>query len=105
MTCYNNFLGGRKWLKWLAKNGMIFRNLYYHSIGARMHCKRKTHDHSKSPVVAASENPTEPWGRRPFHCPNCFQTCRKDHNSLNWRSYSNIAKAKADGRMPCKNCF
>ncbi len=70
-----------------------------------MYCKNQKHDHSKSKVIAATENPTEPWGRRPFHCPECFQTRRKNANDLNWRAYSNVAKAQAGGRKPCKNCF
>lgn len=32
MTCYNIFLAGSKSLKWLAKDGVICQNLYYHII-------------------------------------------------------------------------
>lgn len=70
-----------------------------------MYCKSNKHDHSKSRVVVASENETEPWGRRPFHCPDCFQVKRKDHKQSNWRPFANVAQAEADERRPCKNCF
>lgn len=70
-----------------------------------MYCKSQTHDHSKSPVVVAKENRTEPWGRRPFHCPDCFQANRKDKNPLNWRHYPNVASAQFENRPACEDCF
>jgi hypothetical protein len=30
------------------------------------------HDHPPMEVVGATENPTQPWGPRPYHCPDCF---------------------------------
>lgn len=70
-----------------------------------MYCKNQKHDHSKIPVVVATENPSEPRGRRPFHCPECFQVKRKDANKLNWTTFTNVAQAKVDKRRACKNCF
>lgn len=66
--------------------------------------KKKTRSFPK-PCGRCHRKSVRTWGRRPFHCPDCFQVRRKDANKLNWRSYGSVAQAKADNRKPCKNCF
>src|SRR5262245_57420608 len=70
-----------------------------------MRCKFG-HDHRSETVKAATDNPMEPWGPRPFHCPECFQTRRRDTVASYWHSYRNVSEAQAQGHeRPCKSCF
>jgi methylphosphotriester-DNA--protein-cysteine methyltransferase len=55
-------------------------------------------------VVAATRNPTEPWGRRPYHRPDCSEVTKQGTVQSNWTTYPSVAAAKADGRRPCKRC-
>lgn len=67
---------------------------------------RYGHDHSVAPVKAATDNPTEPWGPRPFHCPECFYTQRQDTVPVYWHTYGNAPQARIQGHQdPCKCCF
>ncbi len=70
-----------------------------------MRCKYG-HDHSRASVKAATDNSTQPWGPRPFHCPDCFHTQRQDTVDLYWHEYKTAAHAQRQGHEePCKNCF
>ena len=57
-----------------------------------MRCK-SGHDHSKKDVWVAANNPTEPRGRRPFHCEEC--SYYTENTTDNWEPYS-IEKAKLE---------
>jgi hypothetical protein len=57
------------------------------------------HDHTASPVMGSTENPTQPPGGRPFHCPKCSFVQRKDTISQNWRQYSNIQAARTGNHL------
>jgi hypothetical protein len=62
------------------------------------------HDHSSIEVKVAEFNETEPYGKRPFHCPDCWQTTRADIVQSNW-TLMTIAAAVSEGRVSCKDCF
>jgi hypothetical protein len=69
-----------------------------------MRCKRG-HEHPHK-IVMATDNPTEPWGPRPFHCPECYQVRKAGTVSGYWRKYKTPSAAQADGHpSPCKSCF
>ena len=71
-----------------------------------MRCKFN-HSHPPEPLKAATGNPTQPWGPRPYHCPECPQVVA---NPLvvgrNWVDYSDADKARIAGHpRACKICF
>jgi hypothetical protein len=68
-----------------------------------MFCLRG-HGHSTREVKVAEFNETEPYGIRPYHCPDCWQTNRVDTIQPNW-TLMPITKAINEGRLACKNCF
>ena len=37
-----------------------------------MRC-RFGHEHPPEPLTAATHNRTQPWGPRPYHCPECSE--------------------------------
>ena len=45
-------------------------------------------------VVAATKNPTEPWGRRPYHRPDCREVTKPGTIAAHWTSYANAAAAR-----------
>jgi hypothetical protein len=55
-------------------------------------------------VVAATFNPTEPWGIRPYHRPDCSYVTKSSHVEGYWRDYDSAAEAQADERPPCERC-
>ena len=55
-------------------------------------------------VFAATNNDTEPHGRRPFHRPDCFYRTRAGAVEDNWTPYQSAAAALADDRLPCERC-
>jgi methylphosphotriester-DNA--protein-cysteine methyltransferase len=55
-------------------------------------------------VFAATENETEPHGRRPFHRSDCWYRTKPGAIEDNWTSYSTVAAALADDRRPCERC-
>jgi hypothetical protein len=64
------------------------------------------HDHPPMEVVGATENPTQPWGPRPYHCPDCFYVTKPGAVPGYWVKYPNPASAVAAGhRSPCLRCF
>src|SRR2546422_2367917 len=48
----------------------------------------------RSPVRAATGNPTRPWGPRPYHCARCSEVQGPRVVRSNWRSYSNATTAR-----------
>src|SRR4249920_755908 len=70
-----------------------------------MRCKFN-HTHPPKPLKAATGNPTQPWGPRPYHCPECPQIAKHFALDQNWVDYSNAAAAQAAGHpRACKICF
>jgi len=55
-------------------------------------------------VVAATKNPTQPHGRRPYHRPQCFYVTKEGVVEENWTEYPSCAEAQADLRRPCGRC-
>jgi len=55
-------------------------------------------------VVAATKNPSEPHGRRPFHRPDCSHVTKIGTVRRNWTAYESAAAARADRRKPCARC-
>jgi hypothetical protein len=55
-------------------------------------------------VVAATRNPTEPWGIRPYHRPECWYVTKAGHIDNNWTEYATAVAARADDREPCRRC-
>lgn len=70
-----------------------------------MRC-RFGHEHPPEPLTAATHNRTQPWGPRPYHCPECSEVNKPQAIGQNWLPYSNVAAARAAGHpRPCKRCF
>ena len=64
------------------------------------------HDHPPMQVVGATENPTQPWGPRPYHCPHCFYVTKQGAAPGYWVKYPDLASAVAAGHgSPCLRCF
>jgi ribosomal protein L37AE/L43A len=64
------------------------------------------HAHPPKLLKAATGNPAEPRGPRPFHCPDCQQVTMARTASGSWRVYQTPAEARAAGHLwPCKSCF
>lgn len=67
---------------------------------------RLGHDHPNRIEVASTDNPSEPHGPRPFHCPECHQVRKKGAVSGYWKEYKTPVDARAAGHpSPCKSCF
>ena len=62
----------------------------------------KSHDHSSIPVKVARHNTTNQ--PNPFHCKDCGQVSRSDHNEDNWVEMS-LWVAILEGRPRCEDCF
>jgi hypothetical protein len=45
------------------------------------------HDHPPVKVVGATENPMQPWGPRPYHCPDCFYVTKQGAVPGYWVKY------------------
>ncbi len=62
-------------------------------------------------VIAATYNPTEPRGPRPYHricglCPPCPHTQNSKTAEENWKTYSSPEEAnKAGHARPCEHCI
>jgi hypothetical protein len=70
-----------------------------------MRCKCG-HLHPPRPITAATKNPTQPWGPRPFHCSECREVTKRGVVGENWRSYLTVASAKQAGHeRSCAVCF
>lgn len=70
-----------------------------------MHCKFG-HPHPPHKLVAATYNPTKPWGPRPYHCPDCAHVSKTQAVPGNWISHPSIAEAIKKGHpRGCKHCF
>jgi hypothetical protein len=64
------------------------------------------HDHPPMKVVGATENPTQPWGPRPYHCQDCFYVTKQGTVPGYWAEYPDPASAVAAGHgSPCLRCF
>lgn len=60
----------------------------------------KGHDHSSIPVKV-SKPTNQP---QPFHCKDCGQVSRSDHNEDNWADMF-LWVAILEGRPHCEHCF
>ncbi len=64
------------------------------------------HSHPPREVIAATNNPTKPWGPRPYHCPDCAHVNKPQAVRKNWVRYASSAIAIKNGHpFPCKQCF
>ena len=64
------------------------------------------HDHPPMEVVGATENPTQPWGPRPYHCPDCFYVRKQGAVPGNWVKYPDPPSAvRAGHESSCLRCF
>jgi hypothetical protein len=65
------------------------------------------HSHPQQKAVrAATNNPTEPWGPRPYHCPDCSEVTKSGTRPDNWERYTTIEDAGLAGHFDsCKICF
>ena len=55
-------------------------------------------------VIAATKNPSEPRGRRPYHLLGCSYVTKIGHVPGYWTRYQNATAARADKRRPCELC-
>ena len=57
-------------------------------------------------VVAATYNPTRPWGPRPYHRPECPYVNNSKSIPANWVAYRDISSAARAGHdRPCRRCL
>ena len=64
------------------------------------------HDHPPEKLVAATWNPTQPWGPRPYHCPTCPEANKPDKVPSNWLDYPTPEDATRAGHdRACDICF
>jgi len=69
------------------------------------HCKFG-HAHPPSKIVAATENPTQPWGPRPYHCPDCSEVKKHGTVPAHWKEYPDPRSATLAGHdSACRICF
>jgi len=54
--------------------------------------------------IAAAKNPTEPWGRRPYHRLNCSEVTKLGTVQRNWEPYDPASVIPSEKRRPCKRC-
>jgi hypothetical protein len=72
---------------------------------ARERCKFG-HAHPPTQVVAATENPTQPSGPRPYHCPDCSEVSKYGTVPGHWREYPDPIFARLAGHdSACRVCF
>ncbi len=70
-----------------------------------MRC-RFNHSHPPWPLKAATGNPTQPRGPRPYHCPECSEVTNLRAVGRNWVEYSDAVAARDAGHpQPCRRCF
>jgi len=57
-------------------------------------------------VLAATLNPSQPWGPRPYHRPGCYYVRNTKTVVGHWVTYPNSTSAVRAGHPnPCKRCF
>jgi hypothetical protein len=63
------------------------------------------HDHTITPVVTATYNPTQPRRTRPYHCEECQKANPHDKREDYWERHATEEAAKAAGHPACHFCF